>query len=79
MENAKMTMQYRTPWTPEQHRQATKKLRSYIGDPHAASPERLEQVARNHEVMAAVREGQAILAKAGGSVTDHESPSMIPE
>jgi hypothetical protein len=64
--------------TPAEHREMAKELRSYIGNPDAASPERLEQMAREHEAMAAVREGKAILAKAGGSITDHKSPSIIP-
>jgi hypothetical protein len=65
--------------TPEEHRQMARKLRSYIGNPHAASPERLEQMGRNHEVMAAAREGQAIFAKAAGrNVTLKKSPSITP-
>jgi hypothetical protein len=65
--------------TPAEHRQMAKKLRSYIGNPRAYSPERLEQMARNHEVMAAVREGQAIFAMAGGyNVRLKKSPSIIP-
>jgi hypothetical protein len=80
MENAKMTMQYRTPWTPAQHRQAAKKLRSLVSHPRAASPERLEQMAQNHETMARVREGQAILARVGGRIADlRKDPSIIPD
>jgi hypothetical protein len=80
MENAKMTMQHRTPWTPEQHRQAAKKLRSHIGYSRAASPERLEQMAQNHETMARVREGQAILARVGGRIADlRKAPSIISD
>jgi hypothetical protein len=65
--------------TSEEHRQMARKLRSYIGDPRAASPERLEQMARNHETMALVIEGRAIFAKAGGrNVILKKSPSIIP-
>jgi hypothetical protein len=57
---------------PEEHRQTARKLRSYIGNPDAGSPERLEQMAQEHEQMARA------LAKAGGRITDHKSPSIIP-
>lgn len=73
-------MQHRTPWTPEQHRQAAKQLRSYKGNPYAASPERLEQMARHHEAIARCRESDALFALAGGrNVILKKSPSIIPD
>jgi hypothetical protein len=64
---------------PELSRQLAKLIRLHGGQPGYLDKMQAERIAANYELMARLREGRTLLAKAGGSITDHKSPSMIPE
>jgi hypothetical protein len=63
---------------PELSRQLAKLIRLHAGQPGYLDKAQSERIATNYELSARLK-GRTLLAKAGGSITDHKSPSMIPE
>jgi hypothetical protein len=62
--------------TADEYRQIAKRLRLLVGQPKAASRERLEQMAQNHEMMAEIVENFIPRRSISGLC---KSPSIIPD